>query len=215
MLKNLPKIKILFLSFFLLLIFLFNFSPFFANRTYAQTVPSVPDNTWISDPDVTFAGKNAVRSGDFLDWTLASYHWSSVAGVSGNPLAAFWQTIETIVLAFSILFVLITAVIIIVTRGKNITIMRFIPRFIGIVLLVVLSFSIVQFIYQITDAIQGFFLQNSSKQIISQKDLLYLGFKYNFLGYRLSGTVNDETVFSSLLLVKLTALTYYVMSGVL
>lgn len=215
MLKNLPKIKIFFFAFFFLLIFLFNFSPLFIHRTYAQTTPSIPDGTWISDPDVTFAGKNAVRSGDFLDWTLKSYKWSEVAGVGGNPLAAFWQTIETIILAFTILFVLITAVIIIVTRGKNITIMRFIPRFIGIVLLVVLSFSIVQFIYQIADIIQGFFLTNSSGNIIQQADLLYLGFKYNFLGYRLSGTVYDETVFSSLLLVKLTALTYYVMSGVL
>ncbi len=216
MLKNLPKIKIFFLSFFFLLIFLFSLSSLFVNSALAlDPGTTIPDGTWISDPDVTFAGKNAVRSGDFLDWTLTSYKWSEVAGVGGNPLAAFWQIIETIVLAFTILFVLITAVIIIVTRGKNITIMRFIPRFIGIVLLVVLSFSIVQFIYQITDAIQGFFLQNSSKQIISQKDLLYLGFKYNFLGYRLSGTVYDETVFSSLLLVKLTALTYYVMSGVL
>src|SRR3990172_12467589 len=112
MLRNLPKIKIFFLSFFLLLIFLFNFLPLFVDSAFAlDPGTSIPDGTWISDPDVTFAGKNAVRSGDFLDWTLKSYKWSEVAGVSGNPLAAFWQIIETIVLAFTILFVLITAVI--------------------------------------------------------------------------------------------------------
>ncbi|MEK7559463.1 MAG: hypothetical protein AAB521_04095 [Patescibacteria group bacterium] len=215
--KFLPNFKIFFLSFIFLFFLLLNFSPLFVNSAFAADPPaSVPDGTWIRDPDVTFAGKSAARSGKFLDWAIANYQWSSVSGTSGNPLASFWQTIEIIVLAFSVLFVLVTAFVIIVTRGKNITIMRFIPRFIMIILLIVLSFSIVQFLYQINDAIQGFFFKNTAGAVISQKDLLFVGFDYkNFLGYRVSGMEFDESAFVSLLLVKLTALTYYVMVGVL
>src|SRR3989344_5868331 len=211
--KFLPKIKFYFFTLLFLLVLTLNLSPLIARPAFAQAATSAAEGAWVKDDDVTFAGKVAARSGQFLDWALANYNWSSAAGVSDNSLASFWSTIRNIVYAFTTLFVLVTAFIIIVTRGKNITIMRFIPRFIMIVLLVVLSFSIVQFIYQITDAIQGFFLTNSSKELISTKDLLYLGFKYDFQGYRLSGTEFDETDFSSLLLVKLTALTYYVMSG--
>lgn len=218
--KFLPKIKFLALS---LLIFLVLSLSVFSSHAFAQAIPtatpipgSVSEGTWVKDDDVTFAGKVAARSGQFLDWAIANYQWASVSGVDNNPLAAFWQTIETIVLAFAILFVIVTAFIMIVTRGRNITIMRFIPRFVMIVLLIVLSFSIVQFLYQINDAIQGFFLKNTQGQIISQKDLLYVGFDYpNFAGFRKFGAQFDESVFVSLLLVKLTALTYYVMVGIL
>jgi len=214
--KFLPKIKFYFFTLLFLLVLTLNLSPLIARPAFAQAATSAAEGAWVKDDDVTFAGKVAARSGQFLDWALANYNWSSAAGVSDNPLASFWSTIRNIVYAFTTLFVLISAFVIIVTRGKNITIMRFIPRFIMIVLLVTLSFSIIQFIYQIMDAIQGFFLTNKSGDIISQKDLLFVGFNYpDFQGYRLLGGQYDESVFVSLLLVKLTALTYYVMVGVL
>src|ERR1039457_6281092 len=99
------------------------------------------DGTWVSDSDVTFVGKVGVRAGDLLDWTLQNYNWSFVSN-GQNPLASFWVTIRNIVYAFIAIFVLITAFVLIVTRGRNITVMRFIPRFILIVLLVTFSFAI-------------------------------------------------------------------------
>ncbi len=217
MIKYLPKIKKIFITalFFLLLVIPILSHP---QKTIAQTPTPSAEGQWVVDDEVTFVGKVAARSGEFLDWTLANYNWSSVSGGNNNPLASFWATIRNIVYAFFTLFVLISAFVIIVTRGRNITVMRFIPRFIMILLLVTFSFALIQFIYQITDAIQGFFLKSSSSGCIAicQKDLLFVGFGYkDFQGYRLFGPAFDESAFVSLLLVKLTALTYYVMVGIL
>ena len=179
------------------------------------------DGTWVSDSDVTFVGKVGARAGSFLDWTLQNYNWSFVSSGT-NPLANFWATIRNIVYAFLALFVLATAFVLIVTRGRNITVMRFIPKFIIIVLLITFSFALSQFIYQVVDVIQGFFLRNpdaataAAHPFIWQGNLLYIGFDYqNFLGYRVYGAAFDESAFISLLLVKLTAVTYYVMVGIL
>ena len=231
MVRYLPKVKKIFITslFFLLLVL-----PILSNpqKTIAQitivpaptptSVPGSPTETWVKDEEVTFVGKVAARSGEFLDWTLANYNWSSVASGSDNPLASFWATIRNIVYAFFTLFILVSAFVIIVTRGRNITVMKFIPRFIMILLLVTFSFALIQFIYQITDAIQGFFLKNPDLSTfvdhptIWQGNLLYVGFGYkDFQGFRLFDSSFDESVFVSLLLTKLTALTYYVMVGVM
>ncbi len=218
--KFLPKL--------FLVLFLIAASYFFlhgASHAFAQTAPSpsaIPaDGTWVSDPDVTFVGKVGARAGSFLDWTLQNYNWSFVSG-GQNPLASFWATIRNIVYAFLTLFVLVTAFILIITRGRNITVMKFIPRFILIIVLITFSFALTQFIYQIIDVVQGFFLRNPDPStalahpFIWQGNLLYIGFDYqNFLGYRIYGAAYDESAFISLLLVKLTAITYYVMVGIL
>src|SRR3989344_1262797 len=220
---GLPKKKLF--SFLVILLIAFKLALPYSVLAQAAPTPtptSVPGTavggSWVKDDEVTFVGKVAARSGQFLDWTLANYNWSSVSSGSNNPLASFWATIRNIVYAFFILFVLVSAFVIIVTRGKNITVMKFIPRFIMIVLLVTFSFALIQFIYQIFDAIQGFFLKSSSPgcTAICQKDLLFVGFGYkDFQGYKLSDSSFNESVFVSLLLVKLTALTYYVMVGIL
>lgn len=180
------------------------------------------DGAWMTDQEVTFVGKTGVRSREFLDWTLENYSWLCVDKVSenncdnkNNPLIPFWLIIRNIVYALIALFVLATAFILIITRGQNITVMRFIPRFVFIIILITLSFSVVQFIYQIADLIQDFFLRSNGKYISTQ-DLLYIGFDYkDFLGLRRSGFEYDESAFISLLLVRLTAITYYVMTGIL
>ncbi len=181
--------------------------------------------TAVRDPEVTFVGKVGARAGKFLDWAIAGYKWvrdpdlTSLDPAGKDPamtIRQFWSIIRNIVYAFCLLFVLITAFVIITTRGKSITFMRFLPRFVVIVLLITFSFAIIQFIYQITDVIQGFFFLNANNQIISQKDLLYVGFNYDtFEGFRLPGATYDESMFISLLLVKFTAITYYAMVGML
>src|SRR5258706_13044472 len=113
---------------------------------------------WVVDPEVTFIGKNAARSGLMLDWTLQNYQWVCVNKVasrscdnSKNPLATFWGLIVLyIVVPLLFLVILATAIIIIITRGKSLTIMRFILRFVAVVLLIVFSYSILQFLYQFT-----------------------------------------------------------------
>jgi len=202
-----------------LLLFLTALKLFFVSPVFAATTTTLSpaEDTWVSDSDVTFVGKVGARSGQFLDWTISNYSWSYVSPGAQNPLADFWSQIRNIVYAFFAIFILITAFIMIISRGRNITVMRFVPRFVLIILLVTFSFALIQFIYQIIDVIQGFFLKNpDGAGFISQKNLLSISFKYqDFLGYRKYGVAFDESAFISILLVKLTAATYYVMSGVL
>ncbi|MCL5970447.1 MAG: hypothetical protein M1450_03035 [Patescibacteria group bacterium] len=221
------------LPFIILIVFLFQFF-LNANNALAQVSPSpsvspsptapltiatpgptdIPAGVWNDDPEVTFVGKVGARSGAFLDWALKEYQWSS----KDKDLRNFWTKILQIVYAFSILFVLITAFIMIITRGRSITVMRFIPRFILVILLTTFSFTLIAQIYQTADLIQGHFLKNKAGDIIQQGDLLYIGFDYEtFKGYKLSdpNSIYDESAFVSLLLVKLTAITYYAMTGIL
>jgi hypothetical protein len=214
----------------------------FPQATFAQTAtqiepaPQPTGSLWVVDPEVTFIGKNAARSGLMLDWTLQNYQWVCVTTTSvtkaneshktacdnsKNPLAGFWLIIVSyIVVPLLFIVILATAIVIIVTRGRSLTIMRFLPRFVAVIILIFFSFGILQFFYQFFDMIQGFFLQSMNKpcppDCISQKDLLYVGWDYTqFIGLRLLGDYNAESAFISLLLTKLTALTYFVMVGIL
>src|SRR5436305_12539863 len=67
-----------------------------------DTAPVAPDDSWVIDPEVTFIGKNAARSGNLLDFTLKNYNWVCVKqGANGqcddsnNPLTAVWLTSVT------------------------------------------------------------------------------------------------------------------------
>ncbi len=193
-----------------------------ASAQVVGTTP-VPDvlADWREDQEVTFIGKTAARANAFLEWTLQNYEWIDLGeDAATNPLAVFWSEILRIVLALIVLFILVAAFIMIITRGQNLTIVRFIPRFIIILLFIVLSFAIVRFLYQFFDVIQGFFLattdpESQNERLIDPTDLLYIGFDYQFMGYRKAGIQYDESAYISLLLVRITAVTYYVMSGIL
>lgn len=195
--------------------------------SFAQTPPNgaSTDSRWVIDPEVTFIGKNAARSGDFLNWTLQNYNWVCVQQIANgqcnntnNPIAKYWSLIVLyIVVPMLFVVILATSMVIIITRGKSLTIMRFIPRFVAVVLLIVFSYSLLQFLYEFTDLIQGFFLRSNINTpcppgCISDRDLLYVGWSYKgFVGLRLLGDQYAESAFISLLLTKLTALTYFVM----
>jgi hypothetical protein len=182
--------------------------------TVGESSPS--DSEWVQDSDVTFTGKMGARASSFLNWTLSNYNWVKLADGQANPLAAFWLRIQIIVFELLGLLVLVGAFILIVTRGRSITITKFIPRFIMMVILIVLSYSILQILYQITDVIQGFFLRGTDGNIISANDIVSIGFDYNsFVGYRRVGANFDESALLTLLMVKLTSVTFYVLSGVL
>lgn len=229
MLKKLPNLIKLFFILFLFVGILSFVRPVLAAPTPTPTPTTAPDDDdpstgWIKDQEVTFVGKTATRANDFLEWTLSTenYRWITIPiGTTTNPIQDFWVLVRNIVFVLLALFVLGAAFVMIATRGQNLTIMKFIPRFITIVVLVVLSFAIIRFLYQATDVIQGFFLSvkdpatNISRNIGPQ-DLLYIAFNYkDFIGFRRVGVEFDESAFISLLLVKLTAITYYVMTGLL
>ncbi len=203
-----------------LLVFLFAFAlfgPVFAQKNVTSVNQGIPaTNGWTKDPETTFVGKMATRTGVFLDWTLRTYTWANVVPGQPNALAKAWVAIRDVVYAFLILMVLVAAFIFITTRGRNLKVKEFIPRFIVVVLLIVFSYSILQLIYQITDIVQGFFLRLPNGSIISSKDLLSISFDYkNFQGYKRLGDTMEESGMVSLLLVKATSITYLAMAGVL
>lgn len=172
--------------------------------------------TWCEDPNVTFTGKLATRANDFLNFSLFNYNWAFVAPGQTNPLEGFWFTIVTqVVTPFFLLAILIGAFILVMTRGRNLTIKQFIPRFILVAIFVVLSYAVLRLSYQLADIIQGFFL-NARGKLIDATDLLNISFDYKtFTGLRMGGQAFDESAFISLLLIKLTTVTYFVMSGIL
>ncbi len=187
------------------------------------TTPAPIEGKWVKDQEVTFVGKTATRANDFLEWTLKNYNWINISETNPtNPLQKFWFSITVIVYSVLGLFVLGAAFVMIITRGQNLTIVKFIPRFMMVVLLIFFSFAIVRFLYQTVDVVQGFFLRvpdltnPTVNRLIEPKDLLFIAFDYkSFTGFRQLGIEFDESAFISLLLVKLTAITYYVMTGLL
>ncbi len=206
------KLPLIIFSIILCAIFFLQVKPLHAAIDNIQ----VPASSWVSDSEVTFVGKTAARANDFINWALRNYQWIVVQQGASNPLIDFWVKIRNIVYAFFILFIPVTAFILIVSGGKSITFSRFILRFIAGIMLVTFSFALIQFIYQIVDIIQGFFLKNAAGAIISSRDLLNVAFDYkSFAGYRLQGSSFDESAFISLLLIKTTTITYYIMGGIL
>ena len=221
MYNKLPKqiivfIITLFLGYALLI------KPAFAQVDTPTPTPDVTTG-WVKDQEVTFVGKTATRANEFLEWTLSveNYRWITLTQGAVDPIQQFWGIVRNIVYVMLALFVLGAAFVMIITRGQNLTVMKFIPRFMMILILVVLSFALIRFLYQATDVVQGFFLnvQDPDTHInrnIGPRDLLYIAFDYEtFKGYRKLGIEYDESAFISLLLVKLTAITYYVMTGLL
>ena len=180
-------------------------------------VPVEIQGKWVSDPEVTFVGKAATRSNDFLNWTLLNYDWIQFKAGERHPLLNYWFLVAGTVFSVLLLFILGSAFVMVVTRGQNLTIWIFVKRFVFVTILIVMSFALVQFLYAIGDYIQGWLLRvdGPGGKLISSHDLLFIDFDYKFSGYRLAGAENDESAFISLLLVKLTAITYYVMSGIL
>lgn len=188
-----------------------SFSPTVAPAPPDQTT-STPDNVWIPDADVTFAGKSAARARNFLNWNLSNYGWANV----DSSLSDYWVKVRNIVYALLLVVVFGASVIMILSHGTSLTVWQFVRKFIVIILAITFSFAIMHLIYQLTDIFQGFFIRNSNGSILSAKDLLNIAFKYeNFEGFRLSGSQNDEAAFIATNLTKLTAITYYVMACIL
>lgn len=170
---------------------------------------------WQPDDEVTFTGKLAARSEDVLDWLLENYQWARFSA-SETPFDKLWEFIRNTVFAIMGLFILAGAFLMIITRGRSLTVKRLIVRFVMVLILVIFSFSIVRTIYALTDIFQGFFLnlpqESGQSRVISTQDLLNVAFGYgDFRGFRRIGADYNESAITSLLLIKATAATYYTM----
>ncbi len=172
-------------------------------------------SAWQTDAEVTFTGKLAARSEDTLDWLLENYQWARFTS-SETPFDKLWEFVRNTVFAILGLFILAGAFLMIITRGRSLTVKRLIVRFVMVLILVIFSFSIVRTIYALTDIVQGFFLvmpqADGAGRTISTQDLLNVAFNYgDFRGFRRIGPEYNESAITSLLLIKITAATYYTM----
>lgn len=198
-------------GFFLILLFVLFFF---------QTTAAAQGENWKPDSEVTLVGKGSVRAKEFLDWTLnpQNANWVFLTPTTGglNEIAQFWGLIRNIAYFLTLIIVLSTAFLIITSRGQNFNARRQVFIIAGVFLLITFSFAIIGFIYGLSDTLQNFFLRLPNKDGISSQDLLNVAFPYNpFIGFRREGMENDEATIVSLVLLRATAITYYVMAGVL
>ncbi len=197
-----------------------------------QICGNVPiQDCYIPDKDVAFAARNAIRSRELLNFVLEHFKWDQTGTGQALDLGQVWKQISFVVYGTLGLFVLAAAFLLIITRGKSLTIRKFIPRFIFVLVLVFFSFSLVRFLYQIGDVVQQFSLESPSQDCkdshpdnknISDCDLLSIGFEYDesnnpdyILGARRPESKYDEQVFTTILMTKLTAISYYAMFAIL
>ncbi|TSC66373.1 MAG: Uncharacterized protein CEO21_205, partial [Microgenomates group bacterium Gr01-1014_80] len=197
-------------------------APLTIQQQCAQAGEPDLDRCHIKDQDVEFAAKTAARSKEILDWTTREENYQWVNLLPGqNPFQELWVIVRNIVYALLGIAILAAAFLMIITRGRSLTVRKFIPRFIFVIILVALSFSLIKVLYDMTDIIQGFFLTSpaDSSRNINNQDLLRIGFQYdnqgNPLGFRLADSKFDEQVWMTTLLLKLTAAGYYAIFAVL
>lgn len=193
--------------------------------SYAQNTQSskTAQSRWVVDKDVTFVGKNAARAGLLFDWSLQHYNWICVKQTAdytcenrNHPLTWYWS------LYFGVPMTLLVFVFMFVKKEKTIPQNRLLTMFAITFLLVALSSPVLQFIYQFTDGMQGFLLRTYEgacpPHCISQDYFLNVGWNYKeFVGIRRIGDnpILVDSTFTALLLSKLTALIYYMITYVL
>ncbi|MBI3379425.1 hypothetical protein HY029_01575 [Candidatus Gottesmanbacteria bacterium] len=176
--------------------------------------PSAAD--WQFDPVVTEVGKNAERARQLL-WWVFNYPAVHTAPV----LATLWRFSLTIVYAFIILVIVAFGITYIVFRKRvsSVNIPPIMVKVGGILLYATFSYIIILGLIQIGEVMMQFFINN-----VGGKDLFNVVFAgagnaevnyTGFVGYRDVNPINQEMVNSSLFLVRLTSLTYYVMAIIL
>ncbi len=193
---------------------------FFGQTSHVYANPPTPpppstDDTSVPDADVTFAGKAVIRANSFLIWNLQNYQWASA---NDQALSEYWVTVRNVVYALLLLVIFSAAVVMIVTRGGNMTVWGFVRKFLIIIVLITFSYALIRIIYQLTDIVQGFFGANNIVKYINDHGgyLLPIKFTDPDLGRRLSSDPKyDESAFVTINLLKITAITYYVMGCVL
>lgn len=205
---------------------------FFSIITIVYTQPSaasaaddVPESQqWIIDNNLTLVAKNTARFGMLFDWSIQNYTWECIikyanktCNTNNSPLQKLWTDVITfIVVPLLIIFIFISAVVLIVSRGTNTTLLRLIPKFIISLIFIFLSYAIVQFIYQFVDVMQGVFLRTSTNtcppECITQANLFGIGWDYQVVGMRLNNPKFGESTLVSTILIGINGFTYFFIS---
>ncbi|MCR4263248.1 MAG: hypothetical protein NUV98_00835 [Candidatus Roizmanbacteria bacterium] len=185
--------------------------------------PGEPD--WVLDAEVTQVGRNAERARQFIYWVVTH---SPVYNVPQIYQAYFFVQRVTWVLA---IFVIIGLAIQLVLTRKSIgptfsgisigfdriTIATIVIRMVLILSFIFFSYSILLGFIQASDAMSNFFISR-----LGGEDLFNIVFSssndetnYDFVGYKNADPLEQDMVFTSLLLVRTTSFTYNFMAIIL
>ncbi len=220
-----------------LLAFFFIFFPKIQSLTpqavYAQDVtvnptagPPAPDSVWQFDPVVTEVGKNSERARQLLWWVF------SHPGIDSAPvLAQLWGISRNIVYIFIILVIVALGVGLIVSSRKGsmgpifsgisspvegLNIPSILVKVGMILVYVTFSYIFVLAMIQLSQITMKFFIENVGGRDLfnvifagaGNKDDNYI----SFIGYSDTNPLNREMVNTSLFLIRMTSLTYFVMA---
>lgn len=226
--KFLPKIVLLSIAIFLTFggaVYAVNTLNVGNEELKAECGTTPLDQCTVRDKDVEFAAKTAARSKEVLEWATQkeNYLWMHLKAGQNDPLEGIWVTVRNIVYAMLGIAILVAAFLLIITRGKSLTVKKFVPRFIFVIIFVALSFSLAKTLYDVSDIIEGFFLTKPDdvSKNIDDSNLLHVGFPYDYnepgryIGFRFADHKFDEQVWVTTLLLKLTAASYYGIFAVL
>lgn len=184
----------------LLFIFLaFNFSN--SQQTFAQE--------WKVDTEVTEVGRNAARSRDLLNWTLAK----PVSELA--PIKEAWTLARNIAIAILLVALVLFGFGVMLRRTESYRVMPYLPVVVLLIIFIYFSYPVTTLIIQLFDILQMYILKIENR-VIGGDDLLSVRFDYeNFIGYRREAFQLKESAEISLFLVRATTFTFFVMVTIL
>ncbi|KKR71583.1 MAG: hypothetical protein UU81_C0055G0002 [Microgenomates group bacterium GW2011_GWC1_41_8] len=195
------------------------------NPASLQLASSPGEPNWIIDAEVTQVGRNAERAREFIYWVVTH---SPVYNVPQIYQAYFFVQRVTWILA---IFVIIGLAIQLVLTRKSIgptfsgisigfdriTIATIVIRMVLILSFIFFSYNILLGFIQASDAMSNFFISR-----LGGEDLFNIVFSssnseenYDFVGYKNADPLEQDMVFTSLFLVRMTSFTYNFMAIIL
>lgn len=196
---------------------------FVAAPAFAQFTPGQPH--WQFDPETTQVGRNAERARELIYWVYSNPPIYSV-----DVLASTWALVRNITYALTLLVIIGLALHLVLTARKigptftgislgmeRLNLANIVVRVVAILIFITFSYVIVR------GFIEGAEITTKFIQTIGGQDLFTIVFgtdgntesNYQFVGYRNYDPYEQDMVFTSLFLVRLTSFTYNFMAIIL
>src|SRR3989344_4856131 len=195
----------------------------FAVPVFAQFTPGQPH--WQFDPETTQVGRNAERARELIYWVYSNPPIYSV-----DVLSSTWALVRNITYALTLLVIIGLALHLVLTARKigptftgislgmeRLNLANIVVRVVAILIFITFSYVIVR------GFVEGAEITTKFIQTIGGQDLFTVVFgtdgnteaNYQFVGYRDYDPYEQDMVFTSLFLVRLTSFTYNFMAIIL
>lgn len=207
--------------FFIVLLFS-SLSPVLAQTTPTPGISGVPSLTtcenyrpnWQPDPNVTEVGKSADRSRQLLYWVFAKEHQA----IDNAPvLIQLWAFSRNLVYIFVVLVIVAFGIsyILLKRRAMSIDIPPILFKVGGVLLFATFSYILILGLIQGGEIMMRFFIEKVGGQNLF--NVIFAGVNQeknyiSFIGYRDVSFCAQESVGTSLFLIKLTSFTYNAMA---